>query len=286
MSERLVAGFGAFGIGAALTWLAIVVGYRWRLLDLPTPIKPHLRAVPYTGGTAVAAVVLATALLLGLNTLALTVLLVWAIGVIDDFRSLRPLTKLALESVALSVWVVSLDVTLPVFVIAVAGGVILINAFNVIDGLDGLAGGCAIAPILALATVTGTTGSLAAAASGAIAGFLVFNRHPARVFLGDEGSLVIGLVIWALVTLAEGDSSAAQGVTAWVLLWSFPIINAAFVVGFRLRRGRSILRGDRSHLYDYLRERVGLSSTLLACWGVAALGAVLALATGVLRPSP
>jgi UDP-GlcNAc:undecaprenyl-phosphate GlcNAc-1-phosphate transferase len=151
------------------------------------------------------------------------------------------------------------------------------NAFNVIDGLDGLAAGCALAPLVVLTTFEGAVGVVAAAAAGSVVAFLVFNRHPARVFLGDEGSLVVGFSIWALPVLAGMSLSTPKEALLWALLWLFPLVNAAFVVIYRVRTGRPIMRGDRSHLYDFWHKRFGLTMTLIGCWSIAIVGGLAAL---------
>jgi UDP-N-acetylmuramyl pentapeptide phosphotransferase/UDP-N-acetylglucosamine-1-phosphate transferase len=281
MTEKPLIALAAFAAGVVLTWAATEAGHRFRLLDVPSAIKPHARPVPHTGGTAIAVVVIGTAILVGLPLLALTAALIWLIGFADDLRSLPPLAKLIVEAAAVLVWAGSLQFSLPVLALCVAAGVILLNAFNVIDGLDGLAGGCALAPLIVLATLSGSTGILASAAAGAVAGFLVFNRHPAKVFLGDEGSLLIGFLLWALLVLARIDPRTMTGVLTWTLLWLFPIANAAFVIAFRVRTGRPIMRGDRSHLYDYWHRRLGLARTLFTCWSIAVFGAVGVLAFGL-----
>lgn len=273
MLERLMIAVGSFVVCLPLAVAAIVVGRRAGLLDVPTVIKPHARPIPYTGGAAIALVIFATAIGAGQFPLAFVGVGVWLIGFVDDVRPLPPAAKLLLEGFLLLLWAIAQPFALPELMLVVATGVVLMNAFNVIDGLDGLAAGCALPPLVVVATLDGSGGLIAAAAAGSVAGFLVFNRPPARVFLGDEGSLVLGFLLWALPLIAGMRFATPKGALLWTLLWLFPFVNAAFVVAYRLRIGRPIMVGDRSHLYDFWRKRSGLRMTLLACWSIAALGA-------------
>jgi len=272
--EPLLVAAAAFAVCLPLTFGAIVVGTRAGLLDVPTAIKPHTKPIPYTGGTAIAIVIVAAAVLAGQLPLALVGAAVWLIGFVDDLRSLPPVVKLLLEILLLLLWVIAQPFSFPESVVAVALGVVLMNTFNVIDGLDGLAAGCALAPLIVLSTFDGASGIIAAAAAGSVVAFLVFNRHPARVFLGDEGSLVLGFAIWALPLVAGMSFSTVKGAVVWALLWLFPLVNAAFVVLYRVRTGRPIMRGDRSHLYDFWQKRFGLTMTLIGCWAIAIVGAL------------
>ena len=277
MIERLLIAFMAFVVCLPLTYAAIVLGTRAGLLDVPTAIKPHARPIPYTGGTAIAIVIVAASIIAGQLPLAFVGAAVWLIGFVDDLRSLPPVLKLLLEVVLLLLWALTQPLSIPESILAVTIGVVLMNAFNVIDGLDGLAAGCALAPLVVLATLGGASGIIASAAAGSVLAFLVFNRHPARIFLGDEGSLVLGLFIWALPLAADVRLSTPKDALVWALLWLFPIVNAIFVVVYRIRTGRPIMRGDRSHLYDFWQKRFGLKTTLLACWAIAIVGGVGAL---------
>ncbi len=269
-----------FALGLPLLLLAILVGHRFGLLDHPSPIKPHLRAVPYTGGAAIVAAIVVAGLVARVPPGVLGgLLLMWLVGFIDDARGLPAGVKLAGELPALVVSGAALGMSIPIAIASIALGLVLVNAFNVIDGLDGLAGGVALPSLIVLAAAPGWGGALAAIAVGAIVAFLCLNLRPARVFLGDQGSLVLGQLLW-LVPLAFLRLDASGPWAGWLLLWTFPFVNAAFVVIARIRARRNVLRGDRSHLYDALNRRLGLARTLVICWTIAALGAVGALLVG------
>jgi UDP-GlcNAc:undecaprenyl-phosphate/decaprenyl-phosphate GlcNAc-1-phosphate transferase len=269
-----------FALGVPLMWAALLIGRRLGLLDLPTGIKVHRLPVPYTGGAAIAATLAVAWVVFDLPpAVLLGGLFIWVVGLVDDIRSLPPTVKLVLEIPPLIIGASTLGLEPLAITAAALVGAFLVNCFNVIDGLDGLAGGVAVISMLAILWATGSTvGAIAGLLVGALAAFLLFNLHPARLFLGDQGSLLLGYFLWILPLASAANQPDARDVIFGVLLWVFPLVNAAFVVSKRLIEGRALLAGDRGHLYDVLHRRIGLRRTLLACWSVAALSSIAATA--------
>jgi UDP-GlcNAc:undecaprenyl-phosphate GlcNAc-1-phosphate transferase len=269
-------------VGAVLAWVAILAGRRLALLDRPSAIKPHAHPIPYTGGAAILGTLIVIAPLVDSSpSLLLGAMLCWLVGAIDDVRGLSPVTKLGALVPALVIGSLAVELDPITRAAAVALGLVLLNAFNVVDGLDGLAAGAAAGPLALLAFV-GAGGPIGAVALGAVLGFLLFNLAPARVFLGDQGSLLLGYLLWILPLSWLGHQGSIRVSSLWLLLWLFlwlfPIANMAFVLCIRARARRPLLRGDRSHLYDALHRRFGLRATLIVCWGVALLGVLGAAA--------
>jgi UDP-GlcNAc:undecaprenyl-phosphate GlcNAc-1-phosphate transferase len=131
------------------------------------------------------------------------------------------------------------------------------NAINLADGLDGLAGGmvllclCAIA-LFAVASGNTTVISIALIEAGAVLGFLRFNTHPARVFMGDSGSQMLGFSVGALALMAtEGDTCALSAALPLLLL-GLPIMDTLSVMLTRIRAGRSPFSADSNHLHHRL----------------------------------
>lgn len=265
-------------VGAALTWVAILAGRRLALLDQPSAIKPHAHPIPYTGGAAILGTLLVIGPLVGSSLqLLLGAALCWLVGAVDDVRGLSPITKLGAQVPALLIGSFAVELDPITRAVAVALGLVLLNAFNVVDGLDGLAAGAAAVPLVLLALV-GAGGLIGVVALGAVLGFLLFNLAPARVFLGDQGSLLLGYVLWILLLAWLGSDVSPRVSALWVGLWLFPIVNLSFVLWIRARARRPLLLGDRSHLYDALHRRYGLRATLVVCWGVSILGVLGAAA--------
>jgi UDP-GlcNAc:undecaprenyl-phosphate GlcNAc-1-phosphate transferase len=279
VSALIFVTFG-FLIGLPLSWLAIHIGRRVGLLDVPHGIKVHRQPIPYTGGAAIAATLAIGALVFGLPpTILLGGLVIWLIGFVDDLRGLPPQIKLLLQLPPLIVGALDLGLEPQVLMVAVALGVFLVNCFNVIDGLDGLAGGVALISFLAMMSHTSATGvATAGILVGAISAFLVFNLHPARLFLGDQGSLLMGYFLWILNVANYAQNRDTRELLLGALFWGFPLVNAAFVLAKRLMERRALLVGDRGHLYDVLHARLGLRSTLIICWSITAISSIAAVA--------
>lgn len=178
------------------------------------------------------------------------------VSALDDRRSIAAPVRLAVHLLAAAAWTVTLGLPFVWSALIVAGLVWSANLFNFMDGADGLAGVMAVIGLAALGWVAAQAGGAEGYAiaracfvlSAAVMGFLVFNFPPARLFLGDSGSIPLGFVAGAL---------GVQGTLAG--LWSplFPLIvffpfvfDATFTLARRLARGRSALQAHREHLYQ------------------------------------
>ena len=154
-----------------------------------------------------------------------------------------------------------------------------INALNLIDGLDGLASVVGLSTtsmmgIIALNMGNDHVAAAALALTAALAGFLVFNRPPASIFLGDSGSTLIGLVIGVLGIQGSLKSSATLSITAPVVLMTLPMFDVLMAVVRRKLTGRPLALGDREHIHHCLLER-GLGP-----WQVLGILGALCLTTG------
>jgi UDP-GlcNAc:undecaprenyl-phosphate GlcNAc-1-phosphate transferase len=249
-----VAALVAFVVAIAATPLAARLAVSLGVVDRPGPLKVHSRPVPYLGGTAVFAAVVA---LVGEFEAWWIVPLAGALvlGVADDAREVPPAIRLAAE-VAVGVAAgLAAPAPGPAGVVLTAVAVVgLVNAVNLLDGLDGLAAGVAAVSAFAFALLGGDGRPLALALGGGLAGFLVFNRPPARIYLGDGGAYLVGtgLAMLAARALHVGDGAG------WVvapLLVAVPVTDTAVAIVRRRRAGRPLFAGDRSHLYDQLVDR-------------------------------
>ncbi|HKO11608.1 MAG TPA: MraY family glycosyltransferase [Acidobacteriaceae bacterium] len=258
------------------------------LLDQPDELRHrHARPVPRLGGVAIfAGLVLAFALApaAGMLTrfapalphltfaLVLSSAILFGIGLLDDLRDIPPLAKLSGQALAaaivvyagfrIDVIVLPPDYTLslgwlsvPVTVVWLVG---VSNALNLVDGLDGLAGGVALIALLtatAAAFVLGsqTTPWYSLALAGAVLAFLRFNSHPAKIFLGDSGSLVVGFLL-AVLTV-KGATRADQSVYALAPIFalSYPLLDTGIAMLRRWLRGAPLSRADARHIHHQLR---------------------------------
>src|SRR5438477_1172438 len=275
MREALV----AFIVGVPVALGVIPLSHRLGLLDRPGPIKPHARPIPYTGGSVIALVLVAVGVFFRLPLAPLLgAAAMWLVGFVDDTKRLPPALKLFAELPALAIGSFAVELSPLERLIGILVGLFLVNVFNVIDGMDGLAGGCAAIALVALLVLGSPLSTVAQITLGVVVAFLIFNIPPARLFLGDEGSLVLGYVLWLVPLAALADAQSIRLLIAYVLTWSFPLVNAVFVIAARLRAGRPVLVGDRRHLYDVLFGQLGLRRSLVICWAVSAAGALMAAA--------
>lgn len=261
------------------------------LIDHPGEHKQHDHSTPYVGGFGVLAALLSVAGLLlwmlpaqslAWISLAVCALVMWAVGLADDRWQLSARIRLVIQAGLALVMVygggvVLTDLGNPFFLGAVSLGVIAvpftvfgvvgcINALNMVDGIDGLSGTVAAGTLAQLALVTlgagdGSGHLIAMALFGGVAGFLWFNlrfgsQHRARVFMGDNGSMMLGLLIaWQLVAITQGDDALVPPVVA---LWMFavPLIDTLAVMARRVWLGQSPFSPDRHHLH-HLLQRAG-----------------------------
>ena len=274
--QLVLAALLALASAVVLTPVAIRVAFATGFLDKPVAYKGHAKATPYLGGAAVVAAFLPAALALGGAGSAIAWILAGTVamaivGTIDDRRMLGPLPRLVVEAAAAAMlWAAgfgwsafSSDVlSLAVTIIWVVG---LVNAFNLMDNLDGATGTvgavCAVG-VGAVALADGSTAlaAVAFALAGACAGFLVHNlRRPARIFLGDGGSMPIGFLLAALLMAVSRDTNGlgAAAVVAAAPLVGLPVLDTTLVMISRSRRGVPLLTGGRDHLTHRLLRVAG-----------------------------
>jgi UDP-GlcNAc:undecaprenyl-phosphate/decaprenyl-phosphate GlcNAc-1-phosphate transferase len=299
--------------GAAIALVIVIsltpaVGGMARLLgvvDEPDGRRLNRRPVPRLGGLAIFLGILVPSLaFLDLSGEMRGVLIGAAIacvvGVVDDFRGLDPVPKLAGQIVAAAiptafgVWIDHFTlpfvgaVDVPAWVgvpLTILWIVAVMNMVNFLDGLDGLASGvCGISgvtfAVLALSLGKVDAAILSAVVAGACIGFLRHNFFPARIFMGDSGALVLG---YTLATVAvAGLLKTASTVVLFMplLVLAVPIIDTSFVVAKRMKQGTPVYTADRSHLHHRF-VNIGFSQrrAALTMWAWCATLAAAALAT-------
>jgi UDP-GlcNAc:undecaprenyl-phosphate GlcNAc-1-phosphate transferase len=273
----------AFVVTLVVTPLAIVVATRTGIMDRPGRLKEQQRPVPYLGGVAVLAGVL-VAVLSDRPSLALPLIAATALGVADDRVDLPPRVRVVGELAVGAAVVVTCPVHLPGAVAAVAlvaVTLLLVNGVNLMDGLDLLAGGTvAVAGVGFALLLHGTGRTLAAALAAALGAFLVFNRPPARIYLGDGGAYLLGTVLTILLARSWAPHTGHPTGVAACALVALPAAEVAFAVVRRLRGRRPLMAGDRGHPYDRLVARgwprTAASAAYIGAQGVLAVGAVVA----------
>ena len=297
---HIAAYFLAAAIGSLiLVPLCRIVGRRFGYTAQPKDDRWHKRHTPLLGGVAIAITVLALTIpLVGVRTLPVLLggaALMFIVGLVDDVITLKPYAKLVAEIAIASLfvfvgyrlsWTGSLTVDSLLTLLWIVG---LTNAFNLLDNMDGLCAGIGLVVGSALLVGFAIGGGVGPEAKylalllGATAGFLVYNFHPASIFMGDSGSLFIGL---NLAVLSLGPSSRENGATsvlafiaAPLLVLLVPIFDTTLVTVLRMASGRSVAQGGRDHSSHRL-VAIGLSepAAVAVLWMLAALGGLLAIA--------
>jgi len=311
-SQIAILGISAFALTGLLTWPVRAIALRLGAMDAPNLTrKTQAAPVPYLGGVAIALGITITTLVAvfvggnksgenvsQLKDLALTVLfpalLLGAMGLVEDLRSLAPLPRLIAQSVVGSV----------VAFIIVQGGTIgtpfgtstlntavtifwivgICNSINFFDNLDGAASGAVAIAALGVFFIAFDRGqelvsALSIVTAGATIGFLMWNKSPAKIYMGDAGALYLGIIISvATIRLNPGIVPTWKSLTVPVMLLAVPLLDTCVAVFSRLARGLSPLTGGKDHLSHRL-VRAGLSRRVAAVglWSGSGVCAVMAV---------
>jgi UDP-GlcNAc:undecaprenyl-phosphate/decaprenyl-phosphate GlcNAc-1-phosphate transferase len=273
----------------------------------------HVRPVPRLGGIAIlGSVVLVVTIAAGASSilhlgysfpsrtflgLLGPTLVIFGLGLADDFRPLSPYLKFAVQIVAAG-WlflngcrITRLQLlfgdrelgNVAALLLTVFWVLLITNAFNLLDGLDGLAGGSALFSSLVVFIVSLVTGNtlsevVTIALAGAIVGFLRYNFNPATIFLGDCGSLVIGFVLGAVSLASSEKASTAVAVAIPVVSFGLPILDTLMAVLRRFLNGKPLFSADDEHIHHKLLQR-GLShrQAVVVLYAVSACFALISL---------
>jgi UDP-GlcNAc:undecaprenyl-phosphate/decaprenyl-phosphate GlcNAc-1-phosphate transferase len=272
----------ALTLSLVLVPVSLAVALRFGLFDHPGPAKSHTRAVPYLGG---AAIVVSFALVVVVGDvldpppselyqlagfLGVAVLLA-VVGLVDDLgKGLSPWLRLVLEAGAgLAVWYLGVSphlagVPQPVNALVTVLWVVgITNAFNLLDNMDGLSAGIAVIASLAVFGVASLqqrylVAALSLALAGCAAGFLRANFHPAKIYMGDAGSLFLGFVLAVLLLKLRGNAPTRVPVAVILAVPGVAIFDTTLVTVSRLAHGRSPFQGGQDHTSHRL-VRLGMS---------------------------
>ncbi|MEQ8833392.1 MAG: MraY family glycosyltransferase [Miltoncostaeaceae bacterium] len=272
-------------------------------VDMPSDRRIHAAPTPRLGGLAILAGFLVPVLFFlppdsGAQALVTGAILIACLGAIDDAVGLGAAVKLvgqiACAAVPVAAGITIDHITLPFFgvfdlgpgqyPVTVIWFVAIVNMINFIDGMDGLAAGVTGIGAVTFAVLAASLGRadpaiMAAALAGACVGFLVYNFHPARIFMGDSGSLLLGFIMAGVAVNGVMKSAAAIAVVAPLVVLAIPILDTSFVVLKRLKHGLPIYSPDRSHFHHrFFTIGWGQRKTVLALYGWCALMGSVALA--------
>ena len=260
------------------------------IIDKPDgKLKQHKTPVAYLGGLAIyISFLVSLALTFSFDQEVLGLLLAGTIivvlGLIDDFGVLSPVVKLFGQSIAIFVLIrsgiyIKLEfmpwyVSFPLSFLWLIG---ITNAFNIIDVMDGLSTGVALICSLVL-FVLGiwndriTIAIMAISLGGSLLGFLRYNFEPAKIYLGDTGSMFIGMMMGALAMIGDYTSKNVLACLTPVIILGVPIFDTLFVMYIRWRRGLHVIAGSPDHFALRLRKwRLSTKQTVIVSYAITAI---------------
>ena len=316
-TQFAILGVAAFALTGLLTWPVRALAIRLGAMDAPNMArKTQAEPVPYLGGVAIAlgiSIVTFAAVFVGgndfasdnsdqLKDLALTVLLpalvLGAMGLFDDLRSLSPWPRLITQTVigtAVAFVIVENGTIGTPFgdagesswlntLVTIVWIVGICNSINFFDNLDGAASGAVAIAALGVFLIAFDRGqelvsALSIVTAGATIGFLMWNKSPAKIYMGDAGALFLGIIISvATIRLNPGITPTWHSLAIPVMLLAVPLLDTCVAVFSRLARGLSPLTGGKDHLSHRL-VRGGLTRRVAAVslWSASGVCAVMAV---------
>lgn len=270
----------AFVIALVVTYIMtpLVKSFAIRVgaIDKPDARKVHQESIPRLGGLAIFIGYMVSLLytvtdIRNVLGLILGSIVIVGVGVWDDIKQIGPKTKLCGQILAALTLVVFGD---QVDFIALPGGNIIYleylaipltvlwivgftNIVNLIDGLDGLAAGISLIACIAIFTVNLQMGQMQLAAitlalAGAACGFLRYNFNPAKIFMGDTGSMLLGFTMASIAVIGTVKTAAAVGLVVPVIALGLPILDTLFAIIRRRINGRAVFKPDKGHVHHRL----------------------------------
>lgn len=310
MPDYVLAFVIAAGVALLVTPGVIFLAKKTGAMDAPDARKVHKRPVPRIGGLGIYLAFLASMLVVlsyvpidsevsfELEGLMVGGTLIVALGLVDDYTNLPAKVKLVGQIVAAAVLVIGFDVridfitdpfgdylflewlAIPATLFWIVG---LTNTVNLIDGLDGLAAGVATIASVTIFLVALQQGIMfvavfTAAIAGAALGFLYYNFNPARIFMGDSGSMFLGYMLAGISVIGAVKSAATIALIVPILALGLPILDTTFAIVRRYRGGVPIFKPDKGHLHHRLldlgftqRQAVLLMYVISALLGLSAV---------------
>ena len=306
--QFVILGFSAFVLAGFLTWPVRALAIKLSVMDLPNmERKTQKEPVPYLGGVAIALGIIAvtygailysdyTKVTFPLVTYALLPAAVLGVmGLFDDIKGLPALPRLIAQTIVailVAVFMLHRDVdSMPLSnhllndIINVIWIVAVCNSINFFDNLDGGAAGTVAVSTLGVALIAANQGqelitALSVVTCGATVGFLLWNKSPAKIYMGDAGALFLGVLVAVLtIRLNPGISPQFNSIAILPMLLAVPILDTCIAVFSRLRRGISPFTGGKDHLsHRLMRKGFSKRNTAYCLWAMQASFVAIALA--------
>ncbi|MBN1697896.1 MAG: undecaprenyl/decaprenyl-phosphate alpha-N-acetylglucosaminyl 1-phosphate transferase [Spirochaetales bacterium] len=283
--------FIGFIINFLITPVIIRTSIRFRLFDNHDKRKIHTGLIPRIGGVGIFISLMTTCLTVSLVAyfnsgktmlyllepryipIIAGIVMIHVLGLVDDVKSQKAIVKLTVQMIAATFvtlagftikslpipYVGTISLGIFAYPVTILWIVAITNAINLVDGMDGLAGGIAAFASLSMGIISLIQGQIATSIIaftlfGATSGFLLFNLPPAKIFMGDCGSLTIGFTLSILPLMGISTTASFATVLVPVTLLLVPIMDTLAAVVRRISEGRTILSPDREHIHHKLLD--------------------------------
>lgn len=296
--EYLLLGLLAFALAGFLTWPVRKIAISIGAMDKPTlDRKTQKEPIPYLGGVAIASsisILTFAAVIKSNNTQAtfpLAAMLLFpaiflgVVGLIDDLRTLPPLPRLIIQTVTavvVSIFLIKTDTVAIHFDSTILDEVIMVfwiigicNSINFFDNLDGGAAGTVAVSSLGIAAIALGEGqeliaALSIVTAGSTLGFLMWNKSPAKIYMGDAGALFLGVIVSVLtIRLNPGITPQWSSIALLPMLLAVPILDTCVAVFSRIKRGISPFTGGKDHLsHRLMRKGLSKRATAFTLWAM------------------
>jgi len=306
-SQYLLIGLAAFVLAGLLTWPTRKLAIRIGAMDRPNlDRKTQKEPVPYLGGVSIAITIFVISYAaIAINNptsekfklasyVLIPALILGLMGLIDDLKGLNALPRLAIQTIAavfVSIILIQTEtmgfafgnqsVDVVVTILWIVG---ICNSINFFDNLDGGAAGTVAAATIGIFFIAFGEGqelisALAILTAGATCGFLLWNKVPAKIYMGDAGALFLGLILATLtIRMDPGITPNWQSIAIPVILLAIPILDTTVAVVSRIYRGFSPLEGGKDHLSHRL-VRIGMKpkNAAVTLWIASAISSLVAV---------
>jgi len=308
LGQFVILGVAAFAMSGLMTAPVRLLAIRIGAMDAPNlERKTQTAPVPYLGGVSIALTVsiITYAAVIASNSTTTTfplasyvlipALFMALMGLVDDLKGLPPLPRLAMQTlagVAVSLVLVSTDTMGVAFnnpVLDIGISILWIvgicNSINFFDNIDGGAAGTVVVATLGIAFIAYSreqelVAALAIVTGGATLGFLLWNKAPAKIYMGDAGALFLGVLLSVLtIRLNPGITPNWKSLAIPPILLAVPILDTCIAVFSRIKRGISPFQGGKDHLsHRLVRKGLQRKSAAVSLWGLGAIFGCLAIA--------
>ena len=262
--------------------IIIKIAHHVNALDIPNERKVHKKPMPRLGGLAIFLGFLIGYMVfckptVQMNSILMGSFFIILLGTFDDIKPLTPLIKFGGQLLAAIIVVYYGNIVMQdisAFGLYINFGILakpitilfitaVINCMNLIDGLDGLAGGIATIFFITITIISNILGvsngldsSLTLIMIGATLGFLLYNFHPAKIFMGDSGSMFLGYII-SIISLLGFKNVTLTSFIVPILILAIPILDTLFAIIRRLLKGQSFAKADKEHFHHQILRMAG-----------------------------